>query len=50
MGRLIIFLIWIAILLLLVYIYFFHPALFFHLFNDRGAGSPYVNTPEGPNG
>ncbi len=40
-------LVWVGLLLLLVYFYFYQPAFFQHVFQYPGAGSPYVNTPEG---
>lgn len=39
--------IWLAILALLVYLYFFQPSIFKHIFEYSGPGSPYVNTPAG---
>lgn len=36
---------WILILLSIVYVYYFHPEFFNHIFEYQGPGSPYVNTP-----
>lgn len=49
-SRSTVFFIWIAILSTLLYLYFFHPAIFNQIFYYPGAGSPYVNTPSGGGG
>lgn len=38
---------WFFILLILIYLYFFQPEIFYRMFQYPGSGSPYVNTPSG---
>jgi hypothetical protein len=47
MRRFIIIAAWIILLAFLVYVFFFKPEIFNHIFEYPGPGSPYVNTPQG---
>ncbi len=38
---------WIAVIAILVYLYFYQPEILQHIFSYPGAGSPYVNPPGG---
>jgi len=36
---------WILFILVALYLYFFQPAVFYHMTNYKGAGGPFINTP-----
>lgn len=38
---------WVLFLIIMAYLYFFQPEVFYHMTQYRGPGGPFVNTPRG---
>jgi hypothetical protein len=47
--KLIVLLFWVAVIIALLYIYFYQPWIFYRIFYslNGGGGGPFVNTPRG---